>query len=359
MQLGRCILMASVLVIAALLLPGFADRGVVRAGSVYADPRLPVFLFCIATSVTISGFSAMRIALHNRTLDLAPVIRLELSAQVIALMSMAIAAFFGLGVYSLALGAIIAEFVKSAGSHFALKGPPARFGFSRTHFNEMFHYGKWLLIASTFGFMVSRGDQVIFGWLFDIKAFSLYSIATIWIVSAGAVIETVQRRIANPAFAEIHRERAHDLTRIYLRVRFAYELGCFTIFIGVVLFADLFISIVYTEAYHGVAHYMKLISLMLLLLPFRLLNLVLLTGGDSRRFAVLTVIPGAALFAGTPFVFHQFGADAAIVFAMMTPILALPFTWSYASRFIKINIARESFLALAAIGAALLVLRFA
>lgn len=359
MQLGRCILMASVLVIAALLLPGLAGRGVVRAGSVYADPRLPIFLFCIAGSVMISGFSAMRIALHNRNLDIAPVIRLELTAQVIALISMASAALSGLGVYSLALGAIIAELVKSTGSHFALKGPPARFGFSREHFNEMFHYGKWLLIASTFGFMVSRGDQVIFGWLFDIKAFSLYSIATIWIVSAGAVIETVQRRIANPALAEIHRERAHDLTRIYLRMRLVYEAGCFALFIGVVLFADFFISIVYTEAYHGVAHYMKLISLMLLLLPFRLLNLVLLTGGDSRRFAVLTVIPGAALFGGTPFIFHQFGADAAIVFAVMTPILALPFTWRYASQFIKINIARESLLAIAAVGAALLVLRFA
>lgn len=358
LQLGRCLLIAGVLVIAALALPGLAADGVVRAGSVYADPRLPVFLYCIALSVTISGFSAMRIALHNRSLDIAPVIRLELSAQIVALVSMAAAALGGLGVYSLALGAIVAEFVKTAGSHFALKGPPARFGFHREHFREIFTYGKWLIVASTFGFLVQRGDQILFGWLFDIDAYSLYSIATIWIVTAGLVIETVQRRIANPALAELHRERAHDLTRVYGRIRLVYEVGCFALFLGVVAFADLFISIVYTDAYQGVAHYMKLLALMLLLIPYRLLNSVLLTGGDSRRFAVLTIIPGAALFAGTPFVFHRFGADAAIAYAVTTPILALPFNWKYAAKFVRINYPRECVMAVVTIAAAVLLLRF-
>ncbi len=358
LQLGRCALIASVLVIAALALPGLAANGVLRAGSVYADPRLPVFLYCIAGSVTISGFSAMRIALHNRTLDIAPVLRLELAAQVMALISMTAAAFLGLGVYSLAAGAVVAEIVRSAGSHFALKGPPARFGWKREHFNEIFNYGKWLLIASTFGYLVQRGDQVLFAWLFDIDDFSLYSIATIWIVTAATVIETVQRRIANPALAELHRERAHDLTRIYRRIRLVYEIGCAGLFIGVILFADLFISIIYADAYHGVAHYIKLLALMLLLVPYRLVNSVLLTGGDSRRFTLLTVIPGTALFAGTPFIFHQFGSDAAIAYAMMTPILALPFNWKFAAKFIKIDYARECVMAVGAIIAAILLLKF-
>ena len=358
MQLGRCALMATILVIAAIAIPGLASSGTLRAGSVYADPRLPVFLYCIATSVTISGFSAMRIALHNRNLDIVPVIRLELTAQIVALCSMVAAASSGLGVYSLALGAVVAELVKTIGSHFALKGPPARFAFHREHFREIFTYGKWLIIASTFGFLVQRGDQILFGWLFDINAFSLYSIATIWVVTAVTVIETVQRRVANPALAELHRDRAHDLSRVYRRIRLIYDIGCFGLFLGVVLFADLFIKIVYTDAYLGVAHYMKILALMLLLIPYRLLNSVLLTGGDSRRFAVLTVIPGAALFVGTPFVYHAFGADPAIAYAVTTPILALPFNWKYAARFIKIDYMRESLMAIVTILAAILLLRF-
>lgn len=358
MQLGRCTLMAAILVIAALALPGLATDGVLRAGSVYADPRLPVFLYCIATSVTISGFSAMRIALHNRTLDLVPVIRLELSAQIFALVSMAAAAAAGLGVYSLALGAIVAELVKTIGSHFTLKGPPARFGFHREHFREIFTYGKWLLVASTFGFLVQRGDQIIFGWLLDTRDFSLYSIATLWVLTGRAVIETVQRRIAAPALAEVQRERAHDLTRVYRRLRLVYEGLCISIFLGVVVFAEPFISFIYSDSYAGVAHYMRLLALMLLFVPYYLLSAVILNGGDSRRFATVTVIPGAAIFVGTPIIFHQLGADAAIAFAVSTPIFALPFYWKYASKFIKIDYARESLLAAATVAAAIFLLNF-
>ena len=358
LQLGRCLLIASVLVIAALALPGLAAGGVLRAGSVYADPRLPAFLYCIALSVTISGFSAMRVALHNRSLDIAPVIRLELSAQIVAVVAMASAALAGLGVYSLALGAIVAELVKTAGSHVALKGPPARFGFHREHFREIFSYGKWLIVASTFGFLVQRGDQVLFGWLLDMREYSLYSIAGLWILAGRAVIETVQRRIAAPALAEIQRDRPHDLTRVYRRLRLVYEGLCVALFLAIVLFAGPFISIVYSDVYAGVAHYMRLLALMLLFVPYFLLSAVILNGGDSRRFAVLTVIPGAALFAGAPLAFHRFGADAAIAFAMTTPILALPFNWKYAAKFIKIDYPRESVMAVAMVAAAILLLRY-
>jgi O-antigen/teichoic acid export membrane protein len=359
LQLGRCALIAVVLTLAAFALPGLAADGVLPQRSVYADPRLPVFLHAVALSVLISGFSAMRVALHNRTLDLAPVIRLELGAQIVALAAMAGAAFAGLGVYSLAFGAIVAEIVKSAGSHIVLKGPPARFGFKREHFDEIFGYGKWLLIASTFGYLVQRGDQILFGWLFDLGAFSLYAIATIWILTARTLVETVQRRIAYPALAELHRERPHDLTRIYRRMRLVYEVGCLALFAAIALLADYAVAVLYTDAYHGVAHFMKLLSVTLLLIPYRLLSSVFLTGGDSRRFTFITVLPGAALFGATPFIYHWRGADAAIVFAALTPILAVPFNWKFASKFIKIDYLRESAMAAVAIVAGVLLLIFA
>lgn len=354
LQLARAVLMSIFLVIAGLALPSLAAAGSIPAASVYADPRLPAFLYCIAGSVLISGFSAMRVALYNRRLDLTPVIRLELSAQVIALASMALAALQGMGAYSLAVGAVVAEIVKTVGSHVALKGPPARFGFNREHFREIFGYGKWLLVASTFGFLAQRGDQMIFGWLFDIRAFSLYSIATIWIFTARNVLDIVQRRVANPALAELHRDRPHDLTRIYRRVRLAYEGGCLAIFLGVVFFADFFVRVLYTPDYHGVAHYMKLLAVLLLLTPYRLLSAVIMTGGDSRQFTWITVIPGAALFLGTPFVYRAFGADAAIVYAVLTPLTAQWHNWRYASKFIKIDYLRECAMGAIAILAAVL-----
>ncbi|MFN3959764.1 MAG: hypothetical protein ACK4NP_07615, partial [Parvularculaceae bacterium] len=86
---------------------------------------------------------------------------------------------------------------------------------------------------------------------------------------------------------------------------------------------------------------------------------VLLTGGDSRRFTIVAVAPGAALFGLTPLIFKAFGADAAILFAALTPILAIPFNWRYAAKYVKINYLRDGAMAILAIAAALLLLRFA
>jgi O-antigen/teichoic acid export membrane protein len=355
LQLARNSLIAICLVIAAIALDPMQKAGMVKAGSVFNDPRLPAFILCAALSVFINGFNAMRIALHNRSLNLIPVIRLELGSQIISIVAMVTAALYGMGAYSLAFGAVVSAATKCAGSFWFLKGPPARFEFHREHFDEIFHYGKWLLIASTFGYLATRGDQLIFGWLFTIDAFSFYSIATIWIIACRTIVETVQRRVTYPVFSELHRDRPQDLTRIYRQMRLAYEAGCLALFIGVYLSADFVIGILYTDDYHDVSRYMKLLAVMLLLLPYRLLSSIVLTGGDSRRFTIVTVVPGLALFVATPFVFHHFGERAAVVFAALTGILAVPFNWRYAARYVRIDYLRESAMAIVAVIVAALI----
>jgi len=359
MQLVRSLFIAAIMIVIAASLPLFAATGVFPENSVYADPRLPWFMALMALSVAVTGFNAMRVALHNRSLNLIPVIRLELGTQAIGVAGTIAAALAGFGAYSLAIGAVVGSSAKAAGSHFFLSGPPARFGFDREHFKEIFGYGKWLLVASTLGWLVQRGDQALFGWLFESSAFGLYSIAVIWIFTARNVIETVQRRVAYPAMAELHRERPHDLTRVYRRMRLIYEVGCIGIFLAVVVFADVTVKFLYTDAYAGVAHYLRLLSVSLLLVPYRLLSTVLLTGGDSRRFTYVAVVPGVALFGLTPLVFNRFGADAAIVFAALTPLLAIPFNWIYVAKFIKVDRLREGAMAIAAVAAGVLLLRFA
>ncbi|MDZ7629165.1 MAG: oligosaccharide flippase family protein [Parvularculaceae bacterium] len=359
MQLVRASLIAVVMVAIAGALPFFSSAGAFPSGSVYADPRLPLFMAIMAMSVAVTGFSAMRVALHNRALNLVPVIRLELGAQVIAIFATVGGALAGLGAYALALGAVVAAGAKVLGSHWFLKGPPARFGFDRAHFKEIFGYGKWLVLASTLGWLSLRGDQVVFGWLFKSVEFGLYSIAVIWIFTARNVIELVQRRVAYPALAELHRERAHDLTRVYRRMRFVYEAGCLALFIAVVALADIAVEVLYTDAYAEVAHYLKLLAVSILLAPYKLLSSVLLTGGDSRRFTMVAAAPGLALLAFTPLIFNWRGADAAIVFVALTPIIAIPLNWKYAGKFVKIDHVRESAMAIAAVVAGFTLLHVA
>jgi O-antigen/teichoic acid export membrane protein len=359
MQLARSLFIALIMLMVAAAIPPLVASGFFPEGSVYADPRLPWFMALMALSVVVAGFNAMRVALHNRSLNLVPVIRLELGAQAIGIAATVAGALAGFGAYALAFGGVIGAGAKTIGSHLLLSGPPARFGFDRAHFKEIFGYGKWLLVASTLGWLVQRGDQVLFGWFFETTAFGLYSIALIWIATARNLVEMVQRRVAYPALSELHRERPRDLTRVYRRIRFVYEAGCVGLFVLIVASADVVIQMLYTDAYADVAHYLRLLSVIILLVPYKLLSTVVLTGGDSRNFTVIAIAPGLALFGLTPLVLDWRGADAAILFAALTPLLAIPFNWRYASKFVKIDYLRESVMAIFAIAAGLMLLHFA
>lgn len=353
LQLARNALIALFIVVIAAGLPALVDSGAARAGTVFADPRLPAFLHLIALSVVISGLSAMRVALYNRALNLAPLIRLELGSQILSMAAMILAALAGAGAYSLAIGGVAAAALKSAGSYVLLKGPPARFGFHRESFDEIIGYGKWLIIASTFGFLISRGDQIIFGWLLDAGEYSLYAIATIWIVAGRNVVDTVQRRVAYPVFSEIHRDRPQDMTGVYRKMRLAYDAGAVALFLAAVFGADPLVSLLYTDEYSRVSHYIRLGSIFILSLPYRLLATVTLSGGDSREFTLVTIAPGVVLFGLTPFIFDRFGADAAIVFASLAHLVAVPFSWRTGSKFVKIDYVRESALLVVAAVAAI------
>ena len=355
----RCILVAIFLVVIGFALPWMAARDLFADSTIFADPRLPVFLFIVAAAVLLSGFSTMRVALYNRRLDLLPLVRLEISAQIAAVVAMIGSALAGAGVYSLGIGMFAAYGLKTVGSFVMLKGERATFEFHRGHFKEIFDYGKWILIASTFGFLVIRGDQMIFGWLMNAEAFSLFAIAAIWIMAARDILENLFRRIVYPALSELHRDRPEDIPAAYSRMRLVAEGGCLFLFLGVILFADLAISILYREAYSGVSHYMKLLSVALLIVPYRLMQNVILTAGDSRSFSFVTILPGFALFIGAPLVFKAFGADAAIVYSTLTPIAALPLTFHFARRRMKVDYGREIANAVFACAAGAMVLRFA
>ena len=340
-QFGRNVLIAVCLGALALALVPMREDGMLKEGTVYADPMLPIFVAGVALNVLIKSVGAMRGALYQRDLNMGPLIRIDLSTQAIGIASMVTLAALGAGPYALIGGMLISQICSSAASHIFLKGPPIQFLFDRGHFKEIFNYGKWILVSSLFGAMANRGDQLIFGWLLGINAFSLYAIATIWITAAAGVVRMIIRKITFPVFAEVHRERPQDIARVYEKMRLGVELAALGLFFGALLTADFGVSLLYKDEYAGMAHYIKLLSVAFLLLPNSMLHVVILSAGDSRRFMLATILHGSALIIGVPLVYNGFGVDAAIVYGAMTPIAAMPYNWRAAKKFMKVDLRRE------------------
>ena len=334
-------------IIAALIVMAFASGDRISEDSIFSNPALPWVTILAGLQIVIGGFSSPNKKMAERGLVLRRVIIAEIAVQ-LATMAVTIGlAARGLGVWAFVIGSNVSAILMVVITHVAFPGPRMRFLIDREHFREIFNFGKWLVIASFFGFLVNRGDQVIFGWLMTDDRFNLYAVAAIWMMAAMAVFDMLINRVFYPAFSEVMRERPQNLEAAYKRARlFLDGLAVATAF-GAFLLAEFIFDFIYPGEYQGVGHFIRLMSPAFLLLPYRLLATCVMASGDSRGFTLVTGLSGSLVVIGVPLVFHQFGETVSIIAFGSVGIFAVPVLWRLAGKHMKIVPAVEARMAIA------------
>ena len=355
-QIARGIILGVVLLIFAALTYPIAQSNILPSDSIINDPRLPIFIVVTAFMVFLEGFKSLKFSLCQRDLNLAKLTILEISAQIVGLVCMVSSFFMGAGPYALLVGMTTATLTNVIGSYLALPGPAMEFKFYKHHFNEIFAFGKWLILASLLGFLMQRGDQFIFGAIMDKSEFGLYTVATMWIMIATTLADAVLMRIAYPSFSETWRKDPQEMTKIYNMFRLSLDIGAVLIFAGLFLLGDFVFSIIYADSFSGVIYYLKLISVIILLLPYRLINITILASGHSKNFLNATIAPALMVMIGIPLVYQLVGLKAAIVFGALNYLPTLPVAWYNSRKLIKVSWARELPLAIFAVIAAILII---
>ena len=127
-------------------------------------------------------------------------------------------------------------------------------------------------------------------------------------------------------------------------------------FFGVMVFADMFVQVLYPEKFAGAADYLRLLALTFLFVPYLLISEVILAGGQSRRHMTMTLIWAGAVIFGTLGAYHLAGLKAAIVVASASQAATLPYIWKAAGEHMKLSPFTEArMLAVAAVAAPLLI----
>ncbi len=315
-----------------------AMNGAVKEGSVFANPVLPLLMLAIGIQLPIDGLGSMNASVAERRLAMGRVVGLEISRQVFTMMVTISFAWLGFEVWALVIGAIAGAFFGASLSHVIYPGPAMKFRMVREHFDEIFHFGKWLVIASFFGFILNRGDQLLFGWVMQSENFSLYAIAGIWVMAATSVIQTVVGRVFMPAFSEVLRDQPDDLAKLYRQARLPLDLFVVATAFGAFFLAEPVFAVIYPDQYAGVGYYVKLLAPALLLLPYRLINTAALASGNSKGFTAVTVIGGIAMIILTPLAAHYLGERAAILVYACIAVFSLPTIFGLGRKLMKLDL---------------------
>lgn len=295
----------------------------------YGKPELYYLLPVAAIGTAIGGFNSINLHLLSRRVALGRIAALNIGSQVLTIgVTIALAWLFR-SVWALVFGSLAGYAIKCAFSFVLCPGPPNRFAWDPEIARSLVRFGKWILISSLLGFVVSRFDSLSLGAYMTATVFGVYTIASNLAIVGIGVLNNLASRVLFPIYSRLAEMGTEHLRQRTFRVRGALILLSVPAYCLLSVFGqqviDLLYPVEYTEA-----------GWMLRILAFGAVGTavsctigpVLLAVGDSFRFMLVLVSKTVVLVACMAVGNVYYGAAGAIVgFALsdylMYPILAI------------------------------------
>ncbi len=296
----------------------------IPTNSVYASPSLPGVIAVLSLSAVIAGFESTKLFEASRGLSLGSITRLEIVSQIAGLICMISWTLYDRSIWALVAGNLFGALVRVALSHVLLSGVPNRWAWERAAVHEFIHFGKWIFMASIFGFLVNSGDRLLLGGLVNSNTLGVYTIASLIATSVEGILSRIMSEVSFPAFSEVVRERRADLKQIYYRFLVVIASVAYFTSGALMTFGQSLIDLLYDPRYQQAGWMLELLSAVLLTIPFRLATQSFLALGRPGLQTNIVLARLIVLFAGTPVASHYFGLPGAVLTIVLSHFVSLP-----------------------------------
>lgn len=339
-QILRGCLLFLIMLLVSWLLVVAGDAGLLGKG-VYSDPLLPDVLAVMSFNVLISGFSSTKLLTASREMLLMRVSFLELGCQFAGTIVMVIMAWINPTIWVLVIGSMIASTLNTLLSHFVIPGSCNRFEWDTSAFHEIFHFGKWIFLASIFGFLVNQGDRLLLGGLISSEMLGFYTIAFFLANALKLILMKINGLVFFPALSEVARERPYDMAGVYYKIRLRVD--CITyILAGFLLVSgQSIIDILYDSRYSESGWMLEVLSISLMGTGLLVAGQCFLALGKARLLSFLIVIQALILFTMLPLMFGIFGIHGAIYVIALFPVLSGVVGWWFMYKLGLLDLRRE------------------
>ncbi len=307
-QIARGALLALGVLGLALGLQLGQAAGVFAPDTVYADSRLPLMVALFAPCALLQGAESMRLALAQRQLRGAAMVRLELVSQLAALGVTLAVVWWTRSVWGLLAGSLAGSAMRTLLSHRVVPGESVRPCWDRAHAAELLGFGKWIFVSSVVGFLAAHGEKLILGATLGAADFGVFSIAANLLAAAIGVYGTLNGRVIFPSLSQALRAGDEaEQVRVYARVQQIAD-----IFLGLLsglllLCGQWVVWWLYDPRYHDAGWMLQWLSLGLLAMRHQVLeqlmfarNLPVWVSANNilRALLLATAIPAGHALAG-------------------------------------------------------------
>lgn len=322
---GFMIFLVALLLSALLYLMG--ESGFISEDTIYGNPQLPYILAVVSLTTVISSFNSVQILLLNRNLMMDKLVVIELVSQLAGLSFMLAWAWFERDIWALVFGGIVSSVVKMILSHNASFGPYCKFEWDKDAVHEIFHFGKWIFIASIFGFLLNQGDRLLLGGWVTPEVLGVYSIA---FFLSMALKEALKKLIANVFYSmlsEVARTKPQDLKRVYYKIRSKVDL--LTMFFAGIMcsLGHIVIDILYDDRYLNAGWMFEVLSISTIFIGYSMAGTCIMALGNSKSQTWLILIATAFLYVSLPLAYHFYGLHGVIWAFALNYLINIPSTF--------------------------------
>lgn len=301
--------------------------------AIYDKPVLDGMIALASTQFLIAALMPTRRETANRHLMLGRVTLLEMVAQVISLSLMVGLAISLRSVWALIWGSLFGMMVQVALMSLFLPGQRNRIRWEMTAVHQLLHFGKWIILSTICGFLLSQGDKLILGKFLPLDEFGVYNIGFFlgsFPMLLGMVVIT---RVLIP----IYRDRPPAESRenfLKLRKMRVMVTGGLLAMLATIAFSGVWlVDLLYDSRYRDAGAIVVLIACMQIPVIIGLTyDQAALAAGDSRRFLVVSATKATLVITGIFLGVQAGGLPGAIIGQGLGILAAYPALVWLASR---------------------------
>lgn len=332
LQVTRAVLIWLFSTLTGVAMFALTKAGVVPAGSVYADPLLPILLFATGAVIFIDSFYSPKAHMAQRHMLLKGVTIIDLACQVGALIVTLAFAWFSRSIWAIVMGGVASALLHIWLTHRFLPGPPSKLKIDRDIAKEIIRFGRWIVISSSLGIFAANTDRMLLGTWVSPEVLGFYAVAlSLFTVLMGAG-DRMLGGIIFPMLSEAAREGGERFHNLYRKLHLPTDLIYLFASGGLFASAEWIVKLLFDPRYEEAGHMLKILSLSLVLAKYGLANNAYLAKGRTSYLSALNAVQLAGAWTIIPLGFHFFGLQGALIGIALRSLPMLPLTLYFNSR---------------------------
>lgn len=256
-------------IVRSLILWGFACLVAYPFAKFYESDLLIWLLPVTGFAAMLDGLTSTAIFTAQRRMLVGRLVVLDVAAQLAGSAIACLLAMFIVGpetpiaisVLILLSASLIAMGLRMAVSHFLIAGGiPNRLCWDKQAFDEVFSFGKWILLSTMIAFCAIQVDRLVLGKLVDSATLGIYGVA--WAIAMLPVVlmQKICANVLHPLLAEYQRGSSNAMRSQFREVRGALLAIALFLVMGIYALAEPFFHVVYHENFGSAGEIAKLLA---------------------------------------------------------------------------------------------------